>query len=93
MIVDFQNLDSQTKDIIIKEIEDDFEVAYRDGILHLPVEARLGVYMAYRYYRKLLKKLKKTPSVKILDTRIRISNGLKLSLLARSYVRYKLNLL
>ncbi|GAL78981.1 phytoene synthase [Algibacter lectus] len=49
--------------------------------------------MAYRYYRKLLKKLKNTPSEKIINTRIRVSNPMKMNLLARSYVKYKLNLM
>jgi len=42
------------------EIESDFEHALT-GIFKLPVEAQFGVYTAYKYYTKLLKKLKKTP--------------------------------
>ena len=58
------------------------------------MEAKFGVYMAYRYYKSyLLKKLKKVPSEKIMDTRIRISNPMKINLLARSYVKYKLNII
>lgn len=91
--INFGNLSAKGKDTIIKEIEDDFDFAYKNGILKLPVEAKFGVYMAYRYYKKLLKKLKNTPSTKIMDTRIRISNPMKINLLARSYVRYKLNLI
>jgi len=64
-----------------------------EGILKLPVEAKFGVYMAYRYYRRLLKKLKSVPSEKIMDTRIRISDPMKINLLARSYVKYKLNII
>ncbi|CAM1363437.1 Phytoene/squalene synthetase [Tenacibaculum sediminilitoris] len=91
--INFGNLSTEGKNIIIKEIEDDFDFAYKNGILKLPVEAKFGVYMAYRYYKKLLKKLKETPSAKIMDTRIRISNPMKINLLARSYVKYKLNLI
>ncbi|UTD16116.1 phytoene/squalene synthase family protein [Tenacibaculum mesophilum] len=91
--INFGDLSTEGKNAIIKEIEDDFDVAYKNGILKLPVEAKFGVYMAYRYYKKLLKKLKNTPSTKIMDTRIRISNPMKINLLARSYVRYKLNFL
>jgi len=91
--IDLGQLDAASKQAIIKEIEDDFDFAYLNGILKLPVEAKFGVYMAYRYYRRLLKKLKKVPSEKIMDTRIRISDPMKINLLARSYVKYKLNLI
>ena len=57
------------------------------------MEAKFGVYMAYRYYIKLLKKLKKVPSSRIMEERVRISNPMKVNLLARSYVKYKLNLI
>jgi len=91
--IDFGKLDAALKQLIIDEIEDDFDYAYTNGILKLPVEAKFGVYMAYRYYRRLLKKLKNLPSEKIMDTRIRISNPMKINLLARSYVKYKLNII
>lgn len=91
--VDLRKLDATSKEAIIKDIEEDFDFAFQNGILKLPVEAKFGVFMAYRYYKKLLKKLKATPSTKIMDTRIRISNPMKINLLARSYVKYKLNLI
>lgn len=91
--IDLGKLDAASKQLIIDEIEADFDYAYTHGILKLPVEAKFGVYMAYRYYRRLLKKLKTLPSEKIMDTRIRISNPMKINLLARSYVKYKLNII
>ncbi|MFY9241751.1 MAG: phytoene/squalene synthase family protein [Polaribacter sp.] len=91
--VDLGQLNTTSKDLIIKEIEEDFDYAFTNGILKLPVEAKFGVYMAYRYYRKLLKKLNKVPSTQIMDTRIRISNPMKINLLARSYVKYKLKII
>ena len=91
--VDFKTLDNESKNQIIKEIEEDFDVAFKEGILKLPVEAKFGVYVAYRYYKRLLKKLKQTPSSKIMETRVRISNPMKINLLARSFVKYKLNLI
>jgi len=91
--VDLRALNNESKNHIINEIEGDFEVAFKEGILKLPVEAKFGVYIAYRYYRKLLNKLKNTPSSKILETRVRISNPMKINLLARSFVKYKLNLI
>lgn len=91
--IDLGKLDAISKQIIVDDIEEDFNYAYKNGILKLPVEAKFGVYMAYRYYRRLLKKLKSVPSEKIMDTRIRISDPMKINLLARSYVKYKLNII
>ena len=50
-------LDEASKQKIIAEIEADFAKGLA-GICKLPVEAKFGVYTAYRYYRKLLLKLK-----------------------------------
>lgn len=89
--VDLESLDMDSKRKIISEIENDFKEAYK-GIKMLPIEAKFGVYTAYIYYMRLLKKLKKTPSKKIMNSRIRISNPLKLGLLAQSFIVFKLNL-
>ncbi|NCT17770.1 MAG: phytoene synthase [Flavobacteriaceae bacterium CG_4_8_14_3_um_filter_34_10] len=89
---DLEQLDEYSKNNIIKEIEEDFNKGFQ-GILHLPVEAKLGVYTAFIYYRKLLTKLKKTPSTEIRKTRIRVTNYQKMGLLARSYVNFRLNLI
>lgn len=91
--IDMNALDNDSKNKIIEEIEEDFEIAFKQGVLKLPVEAKFGVYVAYRYYKRLLKKLKNTPSSKIMETRVRISNPMKINLLARSFVKYKLNLI
>ncbi len=90
--VDLNNLDENSKQQIIDDIESDFEEGLR-GIKKLPMEAKFGVFMAYRYYRQLLKKLKNTPALQIKDTRIRVSNPKKIELLMRSYVKYQLNLM
>ncbi|MFD0861222.1 phytoene/squalene synthase family protein [Sungkyunkwania multivorans] len=89
---DLQHLNEEDKRKIISEIEQDFAIGYA-GITQLPVEAKFGVYTAYKYYRKLLFKLKRTPSLKIKTTRIRVPNYQKVGLLASSYVNYRLNLL
>ena len=83
-------LTEQSKAEIIADIESDFSKAYR-GIVLLPMEGKLGVYLAYRYYRGLLKKIKRTDCDKIMNGRIRISNSLKLVLLTKAVVRHKLN--
>lgn len=89
---DLNRLDESSKQRIIEEIEEDFEKGL-SGILKLPVEAKFGVYTAYIYYKKLLKKLKKTPSLEIKNTRIRVPNYQKVGLLAKSYFDYRLNLI
>ncbi|MCF6132817.1 phytoene/squalene synthase family protein [Flavobacterium wongokense] len=89
---DLSCLDECSKQDIIREIEADFEAGFQ-GILKLPLEAKFGVYTAYVYYKKLLSKLKKTPSVEIKNTRIRVPDYEKFGLLAKCYVNYRLNLL
>jgi len=87
---DLTKLDEESKNQIIKEIEADFEAGYQ-GIVNLPLEAKFGVYTAYIYYKKLLSKLKKTPSAEIKNTRIRVSDYQKFQLFAKCYFTYKLN--
>ena len=89
---DLNNLDEKSKQNIVDDIEKDFKKGLT-GIQKLPIEAKFGVFMAYRYYNQLLKKLKKTPALKIKNTRIRVSNSKKIELLMRSYVKYQLNLM
>lgn len=89
---DLNYLNENSKKEIIEDIENDFEVAF-ESIKKLPIEARFGVYTAYRYYKRLLKKLKNTPSTEIKNTRIRVPDYQKIELLARCYVKYRLNLL
>lgn len=89
---DLENLNESAKQAIIDDIESDFSKGL-GGIKLLPMEAKFGVFMAYRYYSQLLKKLKKTPALEIKNTRIRVPNYKKIELLTRSYVKYQLNLL
>jgi phytoene synthase len=85
------DLDEGSKAKIIQEIEDDFAKGL-SGIVRLPVEAKFGVYTAYRYYSRLLAKLKNTEPKEIKNTRIRVPNYEKFGLLAQSYVNFKLHL-
>lgn len=84
-------LDEAAKARIVDEIQDDFRRGYQ-GIVRLPGESKFGVFMAYRYYNRLLHKLQRTPSVELRQARIRVPNYEKVGLLARSYVKYRLNL-
>ncbi|ALJ04376.1 phytoene synthase [Pseudalgibacter alginicilyticus] len=90
--IDLSRLDETSKKTIIEDIESDFNKGL-SGIKKLPIEAKFGVFMAYRYYSQLLKKLKKTPALQIKNTRIRVSDPKKMELLMRSYVKYQLNLM
>lgn len=90
--LDPADFDENSKSAIITDIEKDFDFAL-EGIFKLPDSAQLGVYTAYKYYRKLLIKLKNTPSKKIQSARIRVPNYQKMSLLAQSYLKFHLNLM
>lgn len=90
--LNLKEIDAATKDEIIREIEADLNEGLK-GIIKLPAEAKFGVYTAYVYYRKLLKKLKNTPPVKIKSTRIRVPDYQKIGLLARCYVNYRFNII
>lgn len=85
-------LTPDTKRMIVEDIEHDFAEAYK-GIVKLPMEARFGVYTAYVYYKRLLGKLKATKANEIHEARIRVSDPMKMVLLTKSFVNYKLNLL
>ena len=86
---DFNNI---VKKEIESDIEKDFRLGY-EGILMLPKRARFGVYMAYKYYFKLFKKIKRTKAERILEERVRIPNRKKARILVTSYVRHNLNML
>ncbi len=90
--VNVSNFDEKTKQKIILEIESDFKNAL-EGINKLPDDSRLGVYTAYKYYNKLLLKLKKTPSLNIKKIRIRIPNYQKFGVFAKSYLKFHLKLI
>ena len=80
------------KKLIIEDIEIEFLSAYK-GIKKLPGSSKLAVFIAYLYYKSLLKKIRITPAEKIIQTRIRISNLKKFGLMLYANLIYKLNLL
>lgn len=90
--LDISNFDEQTKQTIEAEIAADFAEAYK-GILKLPKDARLGVYVAYVYYYRLFLKIQALPSDRVLEERVRINNKRKVVLFIGSYFRHSLNLL
>ena len=90
--LNLEDFDQDAKLTIEKEIEADFAHAYQ-GILRLPRSARLGVYMAYIYYTRLFRKIRRLPHHRVLQERIRIPNRQKAMLLMGSYLRHQFNLL
>ena len=87
-----KSFDDAAKKKILNEIKDDFATALK-GIYMLPNNSKFGVYAAYKYYKRLLKKLDKTSTSVIKNKRVRVPNYQKVDVLARSYVRYRLNIL
>jgi len=90
--VDFNNFTPSMKQQIEEDIAIDFAAAY-DAILNLPVKARFGVYVAYKYYLSLFKKIKKANPSNILEQRIRIPNYGKAFIVAKAGLRSQLNIL
>ena len=89
--VDIDNF-SFDKLAIEEDIENDFKMALK-GIRLLRPKARLGVYVAYIYYKQLLFKIKGFDSLRIKNERIRIANYQKLILMISSIVRYRLRII
>ncbi|WP_312768269.1 phytoene/squalene synthase family protein [Epilithonimonas sp.] len=90
--VDIAYFDQVIKSQIEQEIQDEFREAL-EGVKKLPNSSRFGVYLAYRYYISLFKKIKKTSANAIINQRVRISNGKKFSLMMSSYLQYKMSFL
>jgi 15-cis-phytoene synthase len=90
--IDFSNFTIVNKRRIEEEIRKDFAHAYM-GIAELPLKARFGVYVAYKYYLSLFKKIKRTQATKILNQRIRIPNYSKVFIVVRAGLVKRLNLI
>ena len=90
--VDFSNFTNSMKNKIEDEIGADFKDAYQ-GILQLPLKARFGVYVAYKYYLSLFRKIQKVHTSRILEERIRIPNYRKAMIVFRAGLKNQLNLI
>jgi phytoene synthase len=90
--VQFAFFDEKAKKEIEADIAKDFAHAYT-GIIRLPQGARKGVYLAYRYYLRLLKKITRVPAERIMEERIRVPDNQKIALLLQTYVQHQLNFL
>jgi len=90
--VDFSQFNHRMKNEIELDIENDFKMAYK-GILKLPVKARFGVYVAYKYYLSLFKKIQQSKPKMLLEQRIRIPNHSKYFIVMKAVLRSQLNIL
>jgi phytoene/squalene synthetase len=89
---DFRNFSDADKRNIEKEIETDFKAAL-EGVKRLPLKARFGVYVAYKYYLSLFRKIKSMEPAHVLMRRIRIPDYHKLLIILRAGVKNQLRLL
>jgi len=89
---DFSNFTEKDKREIEEDIQKDFQEAF-EGIRQLPMKARFGVYVAYKYYFSLFKKIKQLQPAKVLDARIRIPDYRKAMIVFRAGVKNQLRLI
>ena len=89
--VDYTKFNDQIKKEIEADIKNDFDLAYQ-GIVNLPKGCRFGVYVAYKYYLNLFKKICRAPVEKVTQERIRIPNRSKIYILGKSLIRAQLNM-
>lgn len=87
-----ENFTTEQKKAIEANIESDFSEA-KKGISKLNRDVRLGIYLAYRYYRKLLKIIRWTTPEQIMNKRYRVSDFSKIIILINSWLRVKLGLI
>lgn len=90
--VEFGSFTREQKADIEREIAEDFEAALV-GIKALPRGSRLGVHIAYLYFKDLLTRIQRTDVKRIRTTRVRVPNTAKFSLMVGSAVKHRLNIL
>ena len=89
---DFNNFTDCDKKEIEADIYNDFKQAY-SGIVKLPLKSRFGVYVAYKYYLSLFKKIRSLEPSRVLETRIRIPDYKKAMIILRAGVKNQLGLI
>jgi len=87
--VAYDSFTCSDKEQIEAEIQADFDEALV-GINALPKGARLGVYLAYQYFRQLLNRIKKCKAVEVKERRIRVPDATKIMILGSSALKYNL---
>ena len=90
--LNFDDFNDGAKTIILQDIEKDFKEGLK-GIMQLPLTARFGVYVAYKYYYSLYNKIKRLPTKTIKEQRIRIPDYNKVMIIFESFFRFKLQMI
>jgi len=81
--VDFENFSEEEK----RKIEDDIEADLQkslEGIRKLPPKIKLGVYIAYVYFKALLLRIKRVKAANLMNERIRVSDPMKYLLMLKA---------
>lgn len=89
---DFNNFCERQKREIEEDIQRDFRHAY-EGIIKLPLKARFGVYVAYKYYMSLFRKIKRLKPATVLQSRIRIPDYKKAMIVLRAGLKNQMGLI
>lgn len=89
---DFLKFNDVDKKEIEQDIKEDFDVAL-SAIKRLPAGTRLGVYIAYRYYMELFRKISNARAIDVIGYRIRVNDTRKAWLFAKATLRNQLNII
>lgn len=87
--VDFEQFTAKDKADIERDIQNDFDQAFV-AILALPIKARLGVLLAYKYYTRLFAKIQQASVATIQNERVRVPDYQKIGLLTYTIIRHRL---
>lgn len=87
--VDFENFTEKEKKQIEEDIANDLRNA-KIGIKKLPKQAKLGVYVAYLYFKSLLLRIKLVRAKKIMNKRIRVPDRIKFFIMLRARINVAL---
>lgn len=87
--VDFDHFNDASKKKLEEDIQNEFDEALV-GIKELKPSVRIGVLLAYTYYKELLQKIKRTPAESIMNSRCRISDKYKMWLLFKVFIKNQL---
>jgi len=88
--VDYNTFSEKDKLEIEEELKADFDASL-PGIKGLKKDVRLGVFLAYRYYLELLRKIESASPQNLTSQRFRVSDGKKIQLLVSCWVKHHLN--
>jgi phytoene/squalene synthetase len=89
--IDFMQFSEADKKSIEEDIAEDFRKALV-GIKMLPMNSKVAVFMAYKYYINLFKKIRNCRAEVLMTKRIRVSNARKVYLMFETLLTKNLNM-